>query len=254
MQYEATEATLGGLRVPSQPTLWRPEGEQRDVEIVRWLGRLGAAEIGHLGRRFRMPRTSCYRRVHALIEAHLVERIQTFAGQPSLLRASRRGLRYAELALTPAKVTPDLVSHWSRCADVAILLEEEAGAMALLTEREIRVIERLEGKPLASARVRDNYAGRTWFHRPDLAMRRDGSLIAIEVELTAKAPTRLDSILRGWRRSTWVSEVRYYVAGEWTRRGLERSLKATRAEEKVRIIELPATAGVSVEHREDTGN
>lgn len=64
-------------------------------------------------------------------------------------------------------------------------------------------------------------------------------MIAVEVELSAKAPRRLEAIVRAWRRAGHVGEVRYYCPPGTVRRGVERAIERTHAGEKVRIEELP---------------
>ena len=68
-------------------------------------------------------------------------------------------------------------------------------------ERELRAWERAEGRPLASAEVGLARDGTVALHRPDLVCWGDGAPIAVEVELTVKAPARLRTIVRGWARS-----------------------------------------------------
>jgi hypothetical protein len=62
--------------------------------------------------------------------------------------------------------------------------------------RELRFAERDASKPIASAIVGELPDGRPMLHRPDLVVRDDGRTMAIEVELTPKAPRRLDRIVR----------------------------------------------------------
>jgi hypothetical protein len=62
--------------------------------------------------------------------------------------------------------------------------------------RELRFAERDASKPIASAIVGELPDGRPMLHRPDLVVRDDDRTMAIEVELTPKAPRRLDRIVR----------------------------------------------------------
>jgi hypothetical protein len=117
------------------------------------------------------------------------------------------------------------------------MLAAEFGAEALLSERELLLLERIEGRPIASARFTAH--GREALHRPDLVVFADSGVIAIEVELSPKAPRRLEAILRAWRRATHLAAVRYYCAPGSTRRGLERAIEKTHAEQKVHLFEAP---------------
>lgn len=183
-------------------------------------------------------RTAAYRRVAVCIEGGLLERLNLLRDEPSLLRATRAGLRYAGLGFGPAVVSPASVDHWLRCAATALKLGEEFGAERILSERELRLLERIEGRPVASAQVGELPSGAPRLHRPDLAVITDGRPIAIEVELTPKAPHRLMGLIRSWRRASWVGEVRYYCEPGQTRRAVERAIEKTHAGDRIRVLEV----------------
>jgi len=183
-------------------------------------------------------RTAAYRRVAACIEGGLLERLDLLRAEPSLLRASRAGLRYAGLGLAPAVVSPGSVDHWLRCATTALKLGEEFGAECVLSERALWLAERIEEQPIVSAQVGELPSGGPRLHRPDLAILTEERPIAVEVELTPKAPRRLEGLIRSWRRAGWVEEVRYYCEPGPTRRAVERAVQKTHAEERIRILEV----------------
>lgn len=62
--------------------------------------------------------------------------------------------------------------------------------------------------------------------------------IAIEVELTPKAPKRLDGIVKAWRRARWIESARYYVPRGGTRRGVEQAVVRMRAGDRVQVIAI----------------
>ena len=214
------------------------EGLMRDRELVRFVGRHGAVAIEHVMAAMGVGRTAAYRRVAACVERGLLERLDLLRAEPSLLRATREGLRYAGLGMSVAVVSPGSVGHWLRCASTALLLGEEFGPERILTERELRLHERIEGRPIASAKVGELPGGAPRLHRPDLAVLTDERPIAVEVELTPKAPHRLEQLIRAWRRASWIAEVRYLCAPGATRRAVERAVEKTRAEGRVRIEEV----------------
>lgn len=179
-------------------------------------------------------RTATYRRIAACAERGLLERLELLRGEPSLLRATPEGLRYAGLGLPTTPVSAGQVDHRLRCASAAQLLAEEFDPDAVLTEREIRLHERLEGRPIASARLTDKR-----LHRPDLAVVTEDRTIAIEVELAPKGPKRLEPIIEAWKRASWVTEVRYFVHGGTTRRGVERAISKLGASERIHLYEAP---------------
>jgi len=176
----------------------------RDWEIVRWVGRIGVVTIEQLQTRFGLGRTVAYRRVAACVEAGLLERLETLRGVSALIRASRRGLRYAGIRLPLAQAPLELVGHWIACGAVAVALEREFGSDALRSEREVRALERERRLPIASADLGESPSGFRRLHLADLAVLGE-QVIAVEVELTPKAPRRLEEIVRAWRRARWIA-------------------------------------------------
>lgn len=211
---------------------------KRDRELVRFVGRYGAVSITHVMAALGVGQTMAYRRVADCIERGLLERLPLVRSEPSLLRATREGLRYAGLGLPVAAVSPGSVEHWLRCASVALDLEADHGPEHILSERELRLAERIEGRPIASAKVGELPSGAPRLHRPDLAVLAGEHPIAVEVELTPKAPRRLEQLIRAWRRASWVGEIRYLCAPGQARRAVERAVEKTRAEGRVRIEEV----------------
>jgi hypothetical protein len=210
----------------------------RDHEMVATLARHGLLTMPLLMRAMRTGRTVTYRRFARLFAAGLVERTSV-PGIGGLLRATREGQRYVGLGALPlALVRPGGAVHGLCCAELALRLEGEdmKEDALLLTERELSFAERVEGRPIAGARI--DAHGREGMHRPDLAIVSSREVIAVEVELSIKAPRRLASIMRAWRRAENVDRVEYRCGSAGVRRAVERAVAATYAEQKVRIGEL----------------
>ncbi len=223
--------------VPSEPAL----RHCRDRDLLIYVACQGVVAIDHVMSALLVGRTAAYRRVAYCVEAGLIERLELLRTEPSLLRVTRKGLRYLGLdALPVAEVTAATAPHWLRCASVARhLYETEFRAHEVFSERDIRLAESDGQRPVASAKVGELPFGGPRYHRPDLAIVIPGETIAVEVELSLKAPRRLQAILRGWRRADWVQEVRYYCAPGPVTRGLERAVAKTHTAEKVQILEVP---------------
>jgi hypothetical protein len=117
-------------------------------------------------------------------------------------------------------------------------LERDHGPRAVISAAELRFEEGLAGRPIASASLGERPNGHPQLHRPDLAIVGTERPIAVEVELTPKAPERLYRIVRAWRRASWVSEVRYFCSPGLTRRAVERAIERSHAHERVRIFDL----------------
>jgi hypothetical protein len=207
----------------------------RDHELVSFVARHGAVAIAHVMAAMGAGRTATYRRVAACTKRGLLERLELLPGEPTLLRATPEGLRYSGLGLPTTPVSAGQVDHRLRCASTAQLLAEEFGAEHVITERELRLHERIDSEPIASARLSD---GR--LHRPDLVVLAEPAPIAIEVELAPKGPKRLEPIIEAWKQATWVSEVRYYAEPGTTRRGLERAIPKLDASSRIRLFDVPA--------------
>lgn len=217
------------------PVLTHPS---RDHEMVAILARHGLLTMSLLMSAMRTSRTVTYRRFARLAAAGLVERV-TVPGVGGLLRATREGQRYVGLGALPlALARPGSVLHELRCAELALRLEGDGvGEDArLLSERELMLVERVDGRPIASARI-DGH-GRDGLHRPDLAIVSPDRVVAVEAELTVKAPRRLEQIVRAWRRASHVDRVDYHCGSAGVRRAVERAVAATHAGERVRVLEL----------------
>jgi hypothetical protein len=237
---ERSASTLAGIAPCSSAA--------RDWQMVRWVARMGAVTLAHLRIRLELGRTVAYRRIAACTQAGLLERVETLRGQPALIRATKRGLHFVGVPLSIAKVRPELVGHWIACGDVALALEAEFGPEALVSDREIRVLERDAGRRVASAVVGERPDGSEILHRPDLAVRSDGRWLAVEVELTPKAPERLEAIVRAWRRARWLAGARYYVSPGTTSQALARAVRATHSEERIEIRRLRPECVLAMDH------
>jgi hypothetical protein len=124
----------------------------------------------------------------------------------------------------------------------------------VLGERELRRDERERGVALASARLGIAPDGGPLLHRPDLVLwprdtedteagedleEASGLPVAVEVELTVKAPRRLADICRAWARCRCVAGVLYLAPPE-VRRALERALDQVEAGERIAVLGLDA--------------
>lgn len=210
------------------------KGQDPSHSIVDFVGRHGVVTINHVIDALGLSRRSAYRYTAACLEGRLLERRELLASEPALLCATSRGLRYAGLRLRPAKVSLSSVDHRLRCASTAQLLAKEFAPDQVLSERQLIYAERLADQPLFSALLPNSR-----LHRPDLAIQTNDQTIAIELELSAKSPQRLATIMRAWNEATWVSEVRYYVQPGVTRRAVERAIQNAGASSRVRIFDAP---------------
>lgn len=227
-QVDKTRA--GGLRLSGV------RGAFSDRELVRFVGLHGAVSVEQVMGAFGVGRTAAYRRVAACIAAGLLERLALLREEPTVLRATRAGLRFAGLDLGLCIVSAGSVAHWLRCTSVALLMEERCGPGSVIAERELRWIERSEGRAVFSAKIGHLPDGSDRLHRPDLALWIGKRPLAVEVELSPKAPRRLEAIIAAWRRAGWVGGVLYVCEPGPTQRGVERAIRKTRAWERVQTL------------------
>ena len=156
----------------------------------------------------------------------------------ALYTVTRAGLRAAgRTELEPARVSAGGAAHAAACCLAAVRLQSAYPGFAVLGEPAIRAACRGAARPLACPRLRAGGGERT--HRPDLLLvpERAGLPIAVEVELTVKAPERLEAICRAWARDRSVAGV-LYIAPVPVQRALARAVPRAGAGEKVLILGL----------------
>ncbi len=216
-----------------------------DVEIVEWIGRLGAAGLGHVMINFGISRCVAYRRLTPMARSGLLAQHRFLFDRPQLYVATRAGLRWRGLGeLGICHVSAARFEHTWQIADVAVALLADLPDWRILSEREIIWHERQQRALLASVRInpRGEYVSK--MHRPDLALLSpQGRVVAIEIELTAKTPSRLVTICNGWARARHVDAV-YYLASPRAARAVGRAVRKTRAEDCIKVLPLEQTAEV----------
>ncbi len=218
------------------------------VALLRWTARVGAITADALAHLDEVSIATARSRLGWLVRARLLSASRLLYDEPSLYTVTRGGLREVGLpALEPARVSVANATHTLACARAAAALQRSYPDHVVAGERELRDRERAAGGPLASARLArtgagagagDGGAGAWRLHRPDLVLwpSAPGRLpVAVEIELTVKAPARLAEICRAWGRSREVAGV-VYLAPRPVRRALERVVARADAE---RIVVLP---------------
>ena len=184
----------------------------RDIEMLRWIGRLRFAEANQVARRFAMDERNAYRRLRGLVARDLIAHQRVFHAMPGVYCSTSSGLVCAGLRLPRPRLDIRTYAHDRAAASVTIELEAEFGPPAVRTERELRSHDAGD-PPRPRYAVRRGYGlGRRGLHFPDLAIELDdGKSLAVEIELTAKGTRRLDSIVRAYLGGRHHC-VRYYAA------------------------------------------
>jgi hypothetical protein len=222
--------------------------QQRErLAIVQWTVRMGAVTAEAVACRERTSVASARSRLVVAEREGLVSRRRPLAGHPALYTITKAGLRGSGLdGFAPCRVSSSNALHMTVCAGVAVALEFAYPDHRVMGERELRRAERECGALLASARLGVGRPGGPLLHRPDLVLWSTssdrGRPVAIEVELTVKAPRRLAEICRAWARARHVAGV-LYLAPPSVEAALERAIEKVRAAERIVVAPLGALVG-----------
>jgi hypothetical protein len=225
---------------------------EKDGEIVDWLGRLGAAGAEHVMARFQMGRSWAYARLSSLVRDGLLEQKQLLHRQPGLYVATAEGLRWQGLQrLGVNRLSVGGFEHARRAATAAVALHLGLPGWTMLSERELRVVESECDELVASARLGELAGGRPALHRPDVALiSPQRRVLAVEIELSVKAPRRLQAICRGYARARHISHV-YYLANRAAARAVSRAVAASRSQDRITVLALDDTEALVAGSMED---
>ncbi len=217
------------------------------IEIARWTASLGAITAEALAHRTGASVLSARARLIAAQRRKLISSVRPLAGRPALFTVTRAGLRACDArGIQICAVSPSNANHLIMCATSAAALERCYPHHRLVGERELRRDEREQDRPLASARLGAQQGPNSPLHRPDLVLWpksvEDGLPIAVEVELTVKAPRRLLEICRAWARCRAVAGVLYLAPAE-VERALLRAVGEACASERVVVVPLSSLPG-----------
>jgi len=214
------------------------------VALVQWTACMGAVTAEALACSQSTTLVSARARLQAAERAGLLSRRRPLAERPALYTLTRAGMRMSGLrGLDPCRVSAANAQHMIVCVAVAASLESCYPNHRVLGECELRRDERELGAPLASARVGIGLHGTPLLHRPDLVLWPDesevGLPVAVEVELTIKAPRRLADICLAWARNRAVAGV-LYIAPADVERALKRAVDRANAHERIVVVGLDA--------------
>jgi hypothetical protein len=212
-------------------------------EVVRWIGGLGAVTADALALRRGQTIAQARGALEQARRERLLTRVRPLRGQPALYAATRHGLCESGVSrLIPCSVTNGNAQHLIVCAAVAAALAHRHPEYRVEGERGLRALEQEASRALVSARLGAGPDGAPRLHRPDLVLwpRVPGERpVAVEVELTIKAPQRLTALCRAWARCPLVAGVIYYAPPN-VARALDRAVARTQAAEHILVAPLAA--------------
>lgn len=230
----------------------------RDLEIARWIGRLRMASAAQVADRFGVGRAVGYARLSGLVKLGLLEHLRIFHATPGAYTTTKTGLAAVDLNLPPARVDVRTYHHDLELSSLLIELERDFGRDRLRTEREMRSADTAVGRgpakrpefavPLTgrSGQLQLTPVGHPRLHFPDCAVvcgEVGGSMLAVELERTAKGRPRLRQILSAYVAARHVSEVRYVIANIRVLDLVRSEVASARAEGLVTIQTRPERPG-----------
>lgn len=214
---------------------------QREA-ILQWTARIGAVSAEALAHLQGTSVPSARARLSRAVRERLLTYTRLLADRPALYTVTRAGMRASGLSgLDPCHVSVATAQHTLACVHAAAALERQYPELSVMGERELRREEHQAGAPVASARLGSAADGGSLLHRPDLVLWPAGpdqnAPIAVEVELTIKAPRRLAEICSAWARSRHVGGV-LYLAPPAVEHALARAIASAHASERIVVVPL----------------
>lgn len=193
----------------------------RSFEVLRWLEPLEVAGLEPLGLAHRFGERATYSHVQRLADAGLVAR--TYDRDGSLVALTREGRRRprpdAFAIRTPrGGLIRNSQSTHARAVSWAAARATLRGH-EWVSDRDMRLMPEWQVPVIWSRRGN---------HRPDIGVGIGGRRLAIEVELTAKSPSRLRAILAGYENELDAGRFAgliYVVDDVGVRRGVERAAR-----------------------------
>lgn len=214
---------------------------KRDMEILRYVTRVGVAQPTDLMTRFDVSRATAYRRLKLLSDLGHLSRERNLSPSGDVFIATRLGIARSDLPLRVPKVSSWTLQHSFAMTDVVGRLER--AGLACMTEREVLAHKRVEESnryvfPLLRPKIR-------WAntHRPDIVCEVPGHdvFVAIEVELSPKENDRWDDILHSYANRVGFDGfvgVLYLVGPGAESKRLKRRAEYTSLNERFQLVKL----------------
>lgn len=200
------------------------EVTERDVRLLRYLGRFRGLTSPQLVRRFFDDSESSLvivnRRMAVMRRLGLVDSQRVFAHHPSVHNLTRAGMHVAQVYGPVRALSVGQLEHDLAVADLTIMLSRATPGLVTVTEREIWAADTGSG----SDRDHPRYAVRALPDMasdlvvPDLITVQDGVARAHEVEHTAKHKARWRDLMLSYAISDHIGAVTYYVRPRLTHR------------------------------------
>jgi len=204
---------------------------------VHFIGEHGAATLEAVARNGGCDKRAASLALESLLDAAIIERTRLLAGRPALYSLTSAGWRACGFPPPrPRRPSASSFEHSAALAGAAATLG--ASGWVVLGERRYRAVERVAGDPLGSVSIGPR------LHRPDLVVLSGRRAYAVEVELTVKAPARLERICRAYLLAAHLDGAIYFAAPA-ARRAVERAAARAGAGDVVRVLALDDVAALA---------
>jgi hypothetical protein len=242
------------LPVP-RPRLPRPVSlTEPDLELLRFLSEHRFALADHAAALLEVTPVTATRRLRKLAAAGYVTEEPVFHGRPAMYLISRTGLAAAGSTLPKPKL--DLHTYRHDVGVAWLWLAARHGTFGplseILAERTLRSrdlarsrdgTDRLDSEPLGVRLGGTGARGAERLHYPDLLLRtKDGRRVALELELSTKARTKLETILAGYGADPRIAGVVYLVQSPSVARIVQRAARKVGVADLVHLQRVRLTA------------
>lgn len=178
----------------------------RDLEILRFIGRYGFATAEVISGLFGLKIARVYRLLDRLRSGGLLTYKRPFREFAGAYCLTRKGCRTCGLPVM-RELKLELVNYRHQLGVLQLGAEEEStSGSSVLTEREIR--GRASFGETWSVPLPGPGSKVRW---PDLVVVREHEIVAVELELAAKRSARLARIIDGYERQSTYSEVLFVI-------------------------------------------
>lgn len=223
-----------------------------DLELLGFLAEHRLALASHVAVLLGASAPAATARLNRLDRAGLLTRRDAFPGEPRSYQITRKGLAIIGSALPPPRV--DLRAYAHDVGVAWLWLAARTGTFGPLQEitgeRRLRSTDgALEpaAEPLAVRLGGFGPRGRERLHYPDLVIRTaNGRRIALELELTQKTRSRLETILSGYGADPRFDGVVYLAQSPAVARAVQAAARRLGILERVHIRRVRSTVSRSV--------
>ncbi len=224
----------------------------RDVQVLAFLAEHRLALAPHVATLLATSSATAARRLSKLANAGLVARRLPFPGEPPSFQITRSGLA---VIASPLGAPGDDLREYAHDVGLAWLwLAAHGGTFGpleeIVGERRLRSLDGSREPGAAPLAVRlggFGPHGRERLHYPDLVLRTaDGRRVALELELTQKTRTRLETILGGYGADPRFAGVVYLVERASVARSVESAARRLGIEPLVHVQRIRSTVSKQV--------